>query len=188
MPWPSKITRAFATVERGAEVAVYENQYSGPYNKLLCTLFPPDSDFIVSPNYIPGNNDGRGGFIVSFEITLHLRPVLILGVKPPQHLSLISTREAADRQIRRRLIDLSERAPLAILHGISAIGTKLCFYEFENARKRMTPRRIPCDPEFTIDVAPPERWDCDVLEADGEQRLRALAAQITEACERLQVS
>jgi hypothetical protein len=52
----------------------------------------------------------------------------------------------------------------------------------------MTPRRIPSDSEFTTDVAPPERWDYDVLEADGEQWLRALAAQITEACECLQVS
>src|SRR5258707_6498970 len=107
MPWPSKITRAFATVEGGADIVVHENQYYGPYNKLLYTLFPADSDFIVSPNYIPGNNDNGADFIVSFEITLRQHPVLILGVKLPQHLSLNSTRDAADRQIRRRLVDLS---------------------------------------------------------------------------------
>ncbi|KZT03151.1 uncharacterized protein LAESUDRAFT_660259 [Laetiporus sulphureus 93-53] len=186
MPWPSKITRAFATVEEEAGVIVYENQYYGPYNKLLCTLFPPDSDFIVSPNYLPGNVDGAAGVIISFEITLRQHPVLVLEVKPPQHLSLDSTREAADRQVRRRLVDLSGRALLPVLYGISAMGTKLCFYEFETAPRRMTPRRIPSDPELTTDVAPKEQWDCDVLEADGEQRLRALARQITEACERLQ--
>lgn len=207
MPWPSTITRAFATVEGGAAIAVHENPYYGPYNKLLHTLFPTDSDFIVSPNYIPGNIDGGEDFVVSFETTFRQHPVLILGVKPSQHLSLNSTREAADRQIRRRLIiDLlgvwrycrlrshdptaeflpSGRAPLPVLYGISAIGTKLCFYEFEKAPMHMTPRRIPNDPEFTTDVAPQERWDCDVLEANGEQRLRALATQITGACERLQ--
>ncbi|PCH35861.1 hypothetical protein WOLCODRAFT_156555 [Wolfiporia cocos MD-104 SS10] len=111
MPWPSKITRAFTTVE---DIVVHENQYYGSYNKLLYTLFPADSDFIVLPNYIPGNMDGGADFIVSFEITLHQHPVLVLEVKPPQHLSLISTREAADRQIRRRLVDLSERALLPV--------------------------------------------------------------------------
>ncbi|KZT07352.1 uncharacterized protein LAESUDRAFT_651857, partial [Laetiporus sulphureus 93-53] len=158
----------------------------GPYNKLLYTLFPTDSDFIVSPKYLLGNNEGSADIIVSFEITLRQHPVLIVQVKPPQHLLLNSTREAADRQIRLRLIDFSGRALLPVLYGISAIGTKLCFFEFEKASRRMIPRRISGDPEFTIDVAPQKRWDSDVLEADGEQRRRALAAKITEACERLQ--
>ncbi|KAF9503564.1 hypothetical protein BS47DRAFT_789130 [Hydnum rufescens UP504] len=189
MPWPSKITRAFATVEGGTDIFVHENRYYGPYNKLLNTLFPPDSDFIVSPNYIPANIDNDTNFILSFEITLRHCTVLILEVKPPQHLLFYSVREAADEQIRRRLVDLSDlsgRAPLPVLYGISAMGTKLCFYELEKAPRRLTPQRIPRDREFTNDVAPQERWDCDVLEANGEQRLRALATQITEACERLQ--
>jgi hypothetical protein len=76
---------------------------------VLCSLLFSDSDFIVSPNYIPGNNDGRADFIVSFEITLHQHrdPVLVLQVKPPQHVSLNSTRGAADSQTRRRLVDLA---------------------------------------------------------------------------------
>ncbi|KAH0826622.1 hypothetical protein J3R83DRAFT_4987 [Lanmaoa asiatica] len=90
IPWPSKTARAFATVEGGADI-VHGNQYygPGPYNRLLYTLFPADSDFIVSPNYAPGNTDSGADFIVSSEI--------ILKVKHPQHLSLKSTREAADR-------------------------------------------------------------------------------------------
>jgi len=209
MPWPSKITITFATFQRGAEFVVHhDSQYYGAYNKLLYTLFPADSDFIVSPNYIPSNIDsGPDLIIVSFEVTLRQHPVLILEVKPPQHLSFNSTRETADRQIRRRLVDLAgvstrcglpshlflttiffppERAPLPILYGISAVGTRLCFYEFEKASRRTTPRFIPSDPEFATDVAPLKRWDCDVLEADGEQRLRVLATHITEACEHLQ--
>jgi len=186
MPWPSKITRAFATVEGGADIVVHENQYYGPYNKLLYTLFPPDSDFNVSPNYLRGNFDGIADFIASFEVTFREHPVLILQVKPPQHLSFNSTRKKADRQIRDRLVDLAEHTPLPILYGISAVGTRLCFYEFEKASRRMTPRFIPSDIETATDVAPVERWDCDVLEADGEQRLRALATHIIEACEHLQ--
>ena len=41
---------------------------------------------------MPGNNDGGAVFIISFEINLRQHPVLILEVKPPQHLSLNSTR------------------------------------------------------------------------------------------------
>ncbi|KAH9957031.1 hypothetical protein BC827DRAFT_1228374 [Russula dissimulans] len=186
MPWSPKITRAFAAVKRGAVPITHENQYYGPYNKLLNTLFPPDSDFIVSPNYLPVDVDGAADFVVTFEVTLHQYHVLIIEVNPPQHLSFRSTREKADRQIRNRLVDLEGHTPLPILYGISAVGTRLCFYEFEKASRRTTPRFIPSDLEFATDVAPQERWDCDVLEADGEQRLRALATHIIEACERLQ--
>ncbi|KAI0029630.1 hypothetical protein K488DRAFT_55995, partial [Vararia minispora EC-137] len=113
-------------------------------------------------------------------------PVLVLEIKPPHHLLLISTREVADRLIRRRLVDLSECSLLPVLYGISAMGTKLCFYELEKASRRMSPRRIFSDPRLITDVAPKVRWDCNVLEASGEQRLRILATWLTEACERLQ--
>ncbi|KAH9957035.1 hypothetical protein BC827DRAFT_1228390 [Russula dissimulans] len=188
MPLSPEITRAFAAVERGGGPITHENQYYGPYNKLLNTLFPLDNDFIVSPNYLPVDMEGAADFIVTFEVTLHQYPVLVIEIKPPQHLSFCSTREKADRQIRNRLVDLWKvwHTPLPILYGISAVGTRLCFYEFEKASRRTTPRFIPSDPEFATDVAPQERWDCDVLEADGEQRLRALATHIIEACERLQ--
>ena len=205
MPWPSKITGAFATVKRGADLICYENYYYAPYNKLLYTLFPPDSDFLILPNYLPGGRDDGDKFIVSFEINFRQHPVLILQVKPSQCLSYPSTRGTADKQVRYRLVDLlggwrccrmcsrdltadflpSESAPLPVLYGISAIGTKLCFYELEKAPRRITPRRPPNNLDFTTNVAPQERWDCDVLEANGEQRLRALATQITEACEHL---
>ena len=81
----------------------------------------------------------------------------------------------------------SGRAHLPVLYGVSAMGTKLCFYEFEKATGRMTPQSIPSNPGSTMDVAPQEQWDCDVLDAVGEQRLRALATQITRACEHVQV-
>jgi hypothetical protein len=102
MPWPSKISRAFAT-----ETSVLENQYYGPYNKLLHTLFPVDTDFMVSPNYLPANVDGTSNFFISFKITLWQCTVLILQVKPPWHLDYCSSQKAADRQIHCHLVDLS---------------------------------------------------------------------------------
>jgi len=71
----------------------------------------------------------------------------------------------------------------SVLYGIGAMGTKLCSYELEKAPRLITPECILSDPEFITDVTPQERWDCDVLEANGEQRLRALVTHITEACE-----
>ena len=75
-----------------------------------------------------------------------------------------------------------------VLYGISAMGTKLCFYEFKWALKHMSPHCIPSNPdsEFIIDTMPAKWWDCDVLEAGGEQRLQALVTQIMEACAHLQ--
>ncbi|KAH0839348.1 hypothetical protein J3R83DRAFT_30 [Lanmaoa asiatica] len=72
MPWPLKIARVFAT----ANIVLHENH-----------------DFIVSPNFIPGNG---ADLIISFEISLRQHPVLVLEVKPLQHLLLDSTRETAD--------------------------------------------------------------------------------------------
>lgn len=51
MPWPSRITRAFATVE-GADDIIIVDRYSGPYNALFHTPLPPEADFMLSPNYI----------------------------------------------------------------------------------------------------------------------------------------
>ena len=132
--------------------------------------------------------------------------MLTLQVNPPQHLSLDLKREAADRQIRLCLVDLastwchcrlryhdltadfllSESTSLPVLYGIIAMETKLCFYESKKEQNIITPKHIPRDPGFMINAAPREWWDCDILEAIGEQKLRELATKITEACEHLQ--
>jgi hypothetical protein len=35
------------------------------------------------------------------------------------------------------------------------------------------------------DTAPVERWDCDILDAEGEARLRAVVDEIKQACENI---
>ena len=42
--WPDKVIRQFNSVP---VVNPSESDFHGPYNKLLCTLFPADSDFAV---------------------------------------------------------------------------------------------------------------------------------------------
>jgi len=53
------------------------------------------------------------------------------------------------------------------------MGTKLCFYS-KPRYGRLTPHRIPPDPDLTSDVVPKERWDCDILKEDGVQRFQAI--------------
>ncbi|KAH8979724.1 hypothetical protein EDB86DRAFT_2835749 [Lactarius hatsudake] len=44
-PWSSKVTKRFSAVPVNAP----ENDYYASYNKLLNSLFPPDSDYTVVP-------------------------------------------------------------------------------------------------------------------------------------------
>ena len=114
MPWPSKITDAFATIKVQPGIDVHQNQYHGPYCKLLNTLFPPHSDFMVAPNYLPGGTD------FSSNITHRQRLVLVLEIKPPRHLESISKREAADRRMRDRLGDPSCTQRHCHIHHLTA--------------------------------------------------------------------
>ena len=55
--------------------------------------------------------------------------------------------------------------PLPILYGISATGTKLCFFEFNKQLGSVTPPQIPKHPLFAVTTTPVDWWDCDVLKA-----------------------
>jgi hypothetical protein len=116
MPWSSKITRAFSTGEEGPDIVVHKNLPYGAYNQLLYTLFPVDSDFIVSPDFTPGHIGVSADFIISFQVTLHpgWLPVLILDARPSQDWWFHSRREAADRQISQHLVDLSGVLPIVL--------------------------------------------------------------------------
>ena len=71
--------------------------------------------------------------------------------------------------------------PLPILYAISAMGAKLCFYS-QPRNGQLTPRRILSDSEVTVDVAPRERWNYDILKEDGVQRFQAVVEEIKQGC------
>jgi hypothetical protein len=138
--WPQSILTRFATIPTNPR----ENDYYAPYNKLLNFLFPPDSPFTVGPQMHP---------IAESRESIDF---LVLEIKTGPKLGLISAREEADLQIRRRLRDLVGICPLSELHAVSAIGTKLCFYTAE-AGRAITPPRIVTDDQLVTDTAPLER-------------------------------
>ena len=104
-------------------------------------------------------------------------PVFILEIETGPKLGLVSVREEADIRIRKRLRDLISFCPLSKLHAVSAMGTKLRFYTAE-AGGAITPLRIVSDDQFSIDTAPLECCDCDVLEVEGGARLKTVVYEI----------
>ncbi|KAI9566199.1 hypothetical protein HD554DRAFT_2221544 [Boletus coccyginus] len=183
MPWPAEVVRQFQTVSPNAD----ESDFLGPYNKLLNTLFPPDSDFTVAPQFLKSDPADPSDYISSFEIFFKNWPVFALQLKKPGNLKYKSSRATADQLIRIRVADSAGDRPIPILHAVSAFGSRLCFYHLDTANTAagifILPRRIPHHPTMMNDTAPMERWNCDVMDAEGETRLRAVVDSIKAACE-----
>jgi len=103
--WPEKVQRQFE-IAQSAGNDVLENVLHAPYNKLLNTLFPVDTDFTVIPNFQEINSPKGSDYLVTFEIFLENRPVFVVELKREKDFSLKSKRMAADNQLRERLGDL----------------------------------------------------------------------------------
>jgi len=176
MAWPDKIVSSFQKVPINPSAA----DFCGPYNKLLYTLFPTDTDYTVTWHYPPNSREATN-FILLHEVLLEDKPVFVLELKPPQDLRYDSTRGDADEQIRRRLHDLRTECPLPILYGVSAMGTRLCFYE-KHRDGPIEPPRLPAHPELETNAAPQERWDCDILDDEGGRRFLSMVEEIKQAC------
>ena len=162
-----------------------QNDYSAPYNKLLNVLFPPDGPFTVGQQTHPIAESRESiDFLVEYQVFWGDVLVFILEIKAGPKLGLVSAREEADLQLRRRVRDLIGIFPLSKLHAISAIGTKLCFYTAE-AGRAITPPRIVADDQGATDTAPLGRWRCDVQEVEGAGRLKAVVHEIHQACAQL---
>jgi len=177
-PWSAKIIKPFSTVPAN----VRENDFYGPYNKLLYTLFPADSDYTVAPQTYSLINSWD--FIIEFEVLLEDKPILLLEVKEPTKIALKSAREEADQRMRKRMRDLAPICPLDTLNGMSDFGTQLSFYTYDK-ETRILPAHIHPHPELEIDTAPLNRWDCNILEDEGAQRFQDLIAEIKSKCEQL---
>ena len=111
--WPVKVQRQFEIAQAAGNDAL-ENVLHAPYNKLLNTLFPVDTDFTVIPNFQEISLTKGGDYLVTFEIFLENRPVFVLELKREKDFSVKSKRTAADDQLRGRLGDLIGNALLPL--------------------------------------------------------------------------
>ena len=99
----------------------------------------------------------------------------------PSSLLYDSKREETDNQMRRQFQDLRHISAIPTLHGISAFGTQLSFYEYDSTTSVLQPGQVPqVHSSLFADVAPVTRWDCDVLKPEGANRLRDVVKKIKE--------
>ncbi|KAF8513256.1 hypothetical protein BU17DRAFT_53405 [Hysterangium stoloniferum] len=182
MVWPASIVNSFNSV---AHITTDESVYYGPFNKLLSYLFPWESDFEIVPQFKrPLNSQEIIDFVTVLVVNIARHPVFFVEVKPSGSLNLRSKREETDIQMRQRFLEFLDEPIIPVLYGISAMGPVLSVYRYDDTG--LTPTRIPRDFRFVNDVAPMERWNYNVLEDAGEQRLRALVHEIKNMCAQVQ--
>ncbi|KAF5384246.1 hypothetical protein D9615_003415 [Tricholomella constricta] len=178
MIWPEYVNRNF----QGPPINDNEADYHGAYNKLLHYLFPPESDFIVTPGHLHSSNSSNSdGTDISFEVSIGNKlPVFILQSRASRCMDYISTRQAADLHIRQRMGDLAEYCPIPRLHAVSAIGNNLCFYHLttEHVAPEIIPLAIPQHLTKSTDTAPVTQWDCEIPSVEGERRLQKVVDEI----------
>ncbi|KAF8506278.1 hypothetical protein BU17DRAFT_71342 [Hysterangium stoloniferum] len=177
MPWPPNVLRQF---EIPPDAAPSETDFHGAYNKLLNTLFPPNTEFTVVPHYLPYSHELALFFF--YEVLFKDKPVFILELKlADDDVQCPIARENADQQVRSRIRDFHADCPLPVFHVVSAMGTQLCFYR-KPRNEPVVPPFIPADRVLMTDTVPRACWNCDILEEEGEQRFRAVVGEIKQAC------
>jgi hypothetical protein len=162
-----------------------ENDYYGPFNKLLNFLFPTNSDFTVAPQSCPDPASKESiDFLIEYTVSFHDFPVLVIEINAPSRLRLMSAQDEVDIQIRKRLADLT-LCPLPRLRGFSAFGSDLCYY-YKEGNDRIVPVAIRRSDIYEVDAAPQEWWSHNILGAAGADFLRREVAAIANECKALE--
>ncbi|KAK0495013.1 hypothetical protein EDD18DRAFT_1173503 [Armillaria luteobubalina] len=176
-PWPQFLTKSFLSAIRDSNTD--ESAFYEPYTRLLYHVFSIDGPFeIISQFHVPATPRDNTDFFAIFTVKLDKHPVLFIEVKPPASFRLDSKRQQADRQVRECFRDLRDDVVTAVLPGVSAFGTRLSFYRYVKAANAVTPSAIVADLNIMTDAAPNNRWDCDILDADGAARFREVIDQL----------
>ncbi|KAH9014652.1 hypothetical protein EDB85DRAFT_2028984, partial [Lactarius pseudohatsudake] len=179
MPWAKTILSQFQMVSKNPSRA----EFHGPYNKILYSLFPADTDFTVFPRFVP-DRDSAPLRRFGYEVRLDDRPVFLLELKRPGDLRYSLKRREADQEIRESMEVLRGEIPLPVLHAVSAFGTGLCFYKMHDSDNQPIERLdspIPSHPKGATGTVPQECWAIDILGKEGEERFKSVVEEIKEA-------
>ena len=182
MPWDEFILEQFETAIPLGEYD--ESRYYGPYNTLLTKLFPGEEHYMVVPQYKRPRQLESVDFTTIFLIQRRKHPVFFVEVKAAGHIHNDFSRAAVDQQMRERVYALRNDIEIPILYGVSAIGTKLCFYKYTKDQL-LEPAPIPAHPAMMVDTAPRERWDVDLLTDEGERKFRDVIGDVKRMCEQM---
>jgi hypothetical protein len=184
-PWPAYIHQSFKSAILRDPSGKDESVFYAPFTRLLYTLFSVEGQYEVVPQFKSVvRQSGQGGIniVTVLVVEVNRHPVLFMEIKPPAAIPHDSKREEADWQMRHRFRDLRQDLSIYTLHGISAFGTRLSFYEYDPVTHALRPEVIQSDPAYFADVAPISRWDCDVLQQEGADRLKGIVEKVKEMC------
>ncbi|KAI0256055.1 hypothetical protein BJV78DRAFT_1168886 [Lactifluus subvellereus] len=182
-PWPQWLVNSFLSANQ-PQYVTDESVFYGPYTRLLSHLFGIEAPFEISYDIPQTTHESFN--VIAFLVTLDKCPVFFIEVKPPASLSLDAKRRQADDRMRDHFRDLHLRHSLLTprLPGISAFGTHMAFYEYVVAENRVTPRAITPDPHY--DVAPVERWNYNILDGEGINRMHQVVQDVKAMCQALE--
>jgi len=171
MPWSEAVTKQFSLVDRFTR---QESDWYGPFNTLLFELFPPSEDYQVTPQYKPV--EGSRDFTVHYVIRKGRVPIFFVELSLYGSLKNFYARALADEQMRDHFREISSGSfPMPKLVGVSFFGTQFCVYTFTTETRALQPKLIMPDADIVNDIAPEDRWAFDVLNDQGEAKLREVA-------------
>ena len=181
-PWPEHIHQSFNSAKMQDLLGRDDSLYYGPFTRLLYILFFLDGPYEIMFQFkTEAIQDSWDDTIPIIMVVVNKHPVFFMAIKPPSSLLYDSKREANDNQMRRQFQDLRHVSAIPTLHGISAFGTQLSFYEYDSTTSVLQPGQVPqVHSSLFADVAPITRWDCDVLKPEGANRLKDVVKKIKE--------
>ena len=189
-PWPEYIHQSFNSAIISDPSGRDQSVFYGPFMRLLYSLFSIDGPYEITVAKIksvaPQGTQESIDIAAALVVQVNRRPVFFMEVNPPTAFPYDSRRGGADKQMRRRFTDLRQILAIPVLHGVSAFGIRLSFYEYDSATHVVQPEQVlQSHPSIFDDVAPITRWDCDVLQQEGANRLRKVVNQVKEMCARV---
>ncbi|KAH6901294.1 hypothetical protein BKA70DRAFT_1374843 [Coprinopsis sp. MPI-PUGE-AT-0042] len=149
-----------------------QSAFYGAYTRLLYHLFGLEGPFEIFPEFqTPGAPLGYDEVVAFFT------------VKSPASLALDFKRKQVHDQMRDYFRDLRHSAVTPRLPAICAFGTRLCFYEYAAANNTVVPASILAEPVILNDLAPAERWNCDLYYEAGIAGVCKVVHDIKEMCQ-----
>jgi hypothetical protein len=181
--WPEFLLRSFDSAIVSDPAGADESVFYGPYTRVLYHLLSVEGDFEIVPQFRSQQSQESIDIVTVLVVKVARHPVFFIEVKPPASFPYDSKREEADSQMRRRFRDLRINLAIPTLYGVSAFGTRLSFYEYNKDAQTLQPALIiPTDGTILTDVAPADRWDCDMLRREGADRFKDVFARVKQMC------
>ncbi|KAK7692125.1 hypothetical protein QCA50_003744 [Cerrena zonata] len=175
--WPHLLVDSFANV---ASTTQSGKTIYGPWNRLLNTLFPPDTQFEVVPHYSISND--ATDVMIFLLIYIETSPIFLVELKQPSDFRYSSKRQEADIKMRQCFLDCVDEMQIPVLHGVSVFGTKMAFYRLNKTSHVLEPRKIVPDRDRLTDIAPKDWWCWDILEEEGADKFRAVVEDVKAMC------